>query len=143
MHGVLHIGYTMCTCGLLDICTLGPWACGPRASGVYIRQATRAHGITIKCNTFTPHIKASSHATYIMLYSLGMLQLPMECGIIFHWNADSSVISRHTVVCQRPRKTREHKCVSRHTVVCQRPRKTREHKCVIYATGQVAVFSLS
>ena len=31
------------------------------------------------CNTFTPHIRASSHATYIMLHSLGVLQLP-RCG---------------------------------------------------------------
>ena len=39
---VLHISYTMCTCGLPDIYTLSP-----RASGVHIRQITRAHGITI------------------------------------------------------------------------------------------------
>ena len=38
------------------------------------------------CNTFTPHIKASSHATYIMLHSLGVLQLP-RCGTYnFQWN---------------------------------------------------------
>ena len=40
--------YTMCTRGSPDIYTLSPWACGPRASGVYIRQTTRAHSITIK-----------------------------------------------------------------------------------------------
>ena len=51
MHGVLHISYTMCTRGSPDIYTLSPRACGPRASGAYIRQTTRAHGITIKCNT--------------------------------------------------------------------------------------------
>ena len=38
----------MCTRGLPDIYTLSPRACGPRASGVYIRQTTRAHGITTK-----------------------------------------------------------------------------------------------
>ena len=43
MHGVLHISYTMCTRGSPDIYTLSP-----RASGAYIRQTTRAHGITIK-----------------------------------------------------------------------------------------------
>ena len=48
VHGVLHISYTMCTRGSPDIYTLSPRACGPRASGVYIRQTTRAHGITIK-----------------------------------------------------------------------------------------------
>ena len=39
----------MCTRGLPDIYTFSPRACGPRASGVYIRQTTRAHGITTKC----------------------------------------------------------------------------------------------
>ena len=48
MHGVLHISYTMCTRGFPDIYTLSPRACGPRVLGVYIRQTTRAHGITIK-----------------------------------------------------------------------------------------------
>ena len=38
----------MCTRGLPDVYTLSPQACGPRASGVYIRQTTRAHGITTK-----------------------------------------------------------------------------------------------
>ena len=45
---VLHSSYTMGTHGSLDIYTLSPQACGPRALGVYIRQTTRAHGITIK-----------------------------------------------------------------------------------------------
>ena len=44
MMKVLHNSYTMCTRGSPDIYTLSP-----RASGVYIRQTTRAHGITIKC----------------------------------------------------------------------------------------------
>ena len=50
MMKVLHNSYTMCTRGSPDIYTLSPRACGPRASGVYIRQTTRAHGITIKCD---------------------------------------------------------------------------------------------
>ena len=45
---VLHSSYTMGTHGSPDIYTLSPWACGLRASGVYIRQTTHAHGITIK-----------------------------------------------------------------------------------------------
>ena len=49
---VIYNSYTMCTRGLPDIYTLSP-----RDSGVYIRQTTRAHGITTKCNIFTPHIK--------------------------------------------------------------------------------------
>ena len=40
---VAYSSYTMCTRGSPDIYTLSP-----RASGVYIRQTTRAHGITIK-----------------------------------------------------------------------------------------------
>ena len=47
---VLHSSYTMGTQGLPDIYTLSTWACGPWALGVYIRQTTRAHGITIKIN---------------------------------------------------------------------------------------------
>ena len=45
---VLYSSYTMGTCGSPDIYTLSPWACGPQASGVYIRQTTYAHGTTIK-----------------------------------------------------------------------------------------------
>ena len=37
-----YVSYAMCTRGLPDVYTLSP-----RASGVYIRQTTRAHGITI------------------------------------------------------------------------------------------------
>ena len=47
MKKVLHNSYTMCTRGSPDIYTLGPRACGPQALGVYMRQTTRAHGITI------------------------------------------------------------------------------------------------
>ena len=39
---VLHGSYAIGTHGLPDIYTVGP-----RASGVYIKQATRARGITI------------------------------------------------------------------------------------------------
>ena len=44
----LYRSYTMCTHGLCDMYTLSPWACSPQALSVYIRQTTRAHGITIK-----------------------------------------------------------------------------------------------
>ena len=44
-----HNSYTMCIRGLPDMYTLSPRACGPRASGVHIRQTTHAHGITITC----------------------------------------------------------------------------------------------
>ena len=51
----------MCTRGLPDIYILSPRACGPRASGVYIRQTTRAHGITIK---YIPSTKDSTCDEY-------------------------------------------------------------------------------
>ena len=35
--------YTMGTRGLPDIYILSPWACGPRALGVYIRGEPRVH----------------------------------------------------------------------------------------------------
>ena len=38
----------MCTHGLPDIYSRSLRATGPQALGVYIRQTTRAHGITIK-----------------------------------------------------------------------------------------------
>ena len=57
----------MGTSGLPDICTLSPRACGPRALGVYIRQTTRAHGITIKCVTLRGWIKAFCRAIYLIL----------------------------------------------------------------------------
>ena len=44
-----HNSYTMCIRGLPNMYTLSPRACGPRASGVHIRQTTHAHGITITC----------------------------------------------------------------------------------------------
>ena len=51
----LHSSYTMGTHGLPDIYTFSPRAFGPRASGVYIRQTTRAHGITIKYEQFNAY----------------------------------------------------------------------------------------
>ena len=68
MHGVLHISYTMCTRGLPDIYTLSPRACGPRASGVYIRQTTRAHGITIKYGMVSMHVTLWHGPTHVTLY---------------------------------------------------------------------------
>ena len=62
MKKVLHNSYTMCTRGSPDICTLGYRACGPQASGVYIRQATRAHGITIIYTTLTLKIKGNQRS---------------------------------------------------------------------------------
>ena len=89
---VLHNG---CTHVLPDMCTLIPHTCDLRISGIHIRQISCVRVTTIKCNTFTPHIKTSSHATYIMLHSLSVLQLSVECATTFHWNADNFVINCH------------------------------------------------
>ena len=56
----------MCTRGLPDIYTLSPRACGPRASSVYIRQTTRAHGITIKCIPLSFEIWVYTHVHVII-----------------------------------------------------------------------------
>ena len=49
------------------------------------------------CNTFTPHIKASSHATYIMLHSLGVLQFPRH-GTTSQWNVVQLSIGTQIVI---------------------------------------------
>ena len=47
---MVHNSCNMCIRGLPDMYTLSPRACGPRASGVHIRQTTHAHVTTITCN---------------------------------------------------------------------------------------------
>ena len=59
----------MDTSVLPDMYTLIPRACGPRASGVHIRQNTHAHVTTIKCTTLTPQIKGKCRATNLMFPS--------------------------------------------------------------------------
>ena len=49
---VLHNSCNMGTRRLPDMYTPCPRACGPRASGVHIRQTIRAHVTTIKCVYF-------------------------------------------------------------------------------------------
>ena len=56
---VLHSSYTMGAHGSPDIYTLSP-----RALGVYIRQTTRAHGITSKYIQYM----YSSVSSYIVVY---------------------------------------------------------------------------
>ena len=50
---VLHNSCNMCTRVLPDMYALIPRACGPRDSGVHIRQNTRVHVTTIKCSLAT------------------------------------------------------------------------------------------
>ena len=63
---MVHISYTMSTRGLPDLYTLGPQACGPRASGVHIRQTTCVHGITITYTTLTLKIKGNHRCIYLI-----------------------------------------------------------------------------
>ena len=60
---MLHITCNMCTRDLPDMYALSPRACGPRASGIHIRQIPRAHVTTI---TYT-----LVH-TYIALYAIAL-----------------------------------------------------------------------
>ena len=47
----------MGTRALPDMYALSPWACGPRASGIHIRQSTCAHVVTITYHTLTVYCK--------------------------------------------------------------------------------------
>ena len=96
----------MCTHGSPDIYTLSPRACGPRASGVYIRQTTRAHGITIKyCSRATSYILymhayswLASYSFYfnyqIMTYSLGEHVMIDRIGQMTKWCMGSTSLLR-------------------------------------------------
>ena len=58
---------------------------------VYMRTGVYVH--TYVCNTVTPHIKASSHATYI--YDVALSRCATTSNGMwynFHWNADNFVI---------------------------------------------------
>ena len=73
-----HNSYTMCIRGLPDMYTLSPRACGPRASGVHIRQTTHAHGITITCtlDSLPTYIKLQYHINvlhYIVSHRNGLV----------------------------------------------------------------------
>ena len=48
---MLHISCNIGTRDLPDMYALSPWACGPRALGIHIRQITRAYVPTITCGT--------------------------------------------------------------------------------------------
>ena len=51
----------MGTRGSPHVYILSPWACGPRALGVYSRETTRAHGITIKHTVYGMCTKLTGH----------------------------------------------------------------------------------
>ena len=113
MHGscteVLHSSYTMGTRGSPDIYTLSPRACGPRASGVYIRQTTRAHGIIIKyVSIYVLFIRISKvskfpmvlcHTIFKFLYALPpdlfQVSLPSTSALLPQISSYTSVTDYH------------------------------------------------
>ena len=64
-RGHAHNSYNMCTHGLPDMYTLSPWACGPWALGVHIKQTTHAHVTTITCSYVDNHL-----ATCVMVRNI-------------------------------------------------------------------------
>ena len=46
-YNMAHTSYTIWICGLPNMYTLSPWACGPWTLGVHIKQTTHAHGIAV------------------------------------------------------------------------------------------------
>ena len=68
---MLYNSYTMCTRGSPDIHPQpsGLWR-GPWASGVYIRQTTRAHGITIKCGSLLRCMVDYKAQRYMIVYKV-------------------------------------------------------------------------
>ena len=71
----------MGTRALPDMYALSPWACSPRASGIHIRQSTRAHVITYTCSHFyvriihdkVPSIRKCTPWMHIATYTLHVL----------------------------------------------------------------------
>ena len=45
----MHNSCNMAIHDLPDVYALSPWACGPRASGIHIRQIPHGHVATITC----------------------------------------------------------------------------------------------
>ena len=59
----------MGTRALPDMYALSPRACGPRASGIHIRQSTRAHVITYTCILLCMYVLTCVRM-YVCLYVL-------------------------------------------------------------------------
>ena len=66
----------MGTRDLPDMYALSPWACGPRALGIHIRQITRAHVTTIKYDVF-----AVFHIYNILTYKIPLTPLHKDAII--------------------------------------------------------------
>ena len=74
-ESVTYISYTTCTRDSPDIYTLSP-----QASGVYIRQTTCAHGITIKYQLMCNHVWVNQHH-YSSMASLYLYRDLLGCNV--------------------------------------------------------------
>jgi len=89
---VLHNSCNTGTHGLPDMSTLSPRACGPRASGVHIRQTTRACVTTV---TYT--ISTTMHAcgkTYNFIVNNKCTNHPMDLYSIHYVNMVPAMIDK-------------------------------------------------
>ena len=83
---MLHITCNMCTRDLPDMYALSPRACGPRASGIHIRQIPRAHVTTITC-TYNSYVLSSKYYDNILRvvhgedYSSGPYYITLAAGV--------------------------------------------------------------
>ena len=86
---------TMGTCGLPVSYTLSPRACGPQASGVYIRQTTHAHGITSKCMYMIIYIgiKGAWPPLFSIYRCKIYMQFNLECNCVHYYvfSSDKSI----------------------------------------------------
>ena len=66
---VLHNSCNMCTRVMPNLYNLIPRACGPRDSGVHIRQNTHVHVTTIKC-IVSIYVATVYTYTYLVTFSV-------------------------------------------------------------------------
>jgi len=61
----------MCTRDLPDMYALSPWACGPWALGIHIKQIPLAHVTTITCTTSKVMLLVISLVFYFYFCTIG------------------------------------------------------------------------
>ena len=76
---MIHIICNMCSHDLPDMYTLSPWACGPRASGIHIRQIPRAHVTTITYNTYSNTIHKNASRVFRLPKYVAILTKGATC----------------------------------------------------------------
>ena len=77
MQTILFNSYTMGTSGLPHIYTQSPRAAGPRATGLYIRRTTSAHGIT-ECTWYNYYVTLSFYANGFTIFIVVLIAF--YCG---------------------------------------------------------------